>query len=210
MATEQDALIQISKIPVETIRVPILGTSPLITHRFSEKARHTILAAQQGSKSPKENRDPEADYQRAFHRIKEDSDEYGFPAVGFKKATVSAARFFPSSVTMVGLRQVMFFHGEPGEDGSSLVRIVGEPRMREDVVRISRGSTDLRFRPEFPEWSATLEVTYVTISITKDSVLTLIDAGGMGVGIGEWRPEKGGDYGTYRIDITKDVEVLPA
>jgi hypothetical protein len=111
---------------------------------------------------------------------------------------------------MVGLRQVMFFHGEPGEDGSSLVRIVGEPRMREDVVRISRGSTDLRFRPEFPEWSATLEVTYVTISITKDSVLTLIDAGGMGVGIGEWRPEKGGDYGTYRIDITKDVEVLPA
>ena len=33
-----------------------------------------------------------------------------------------------------------------------------------------------------------------------------------GVGVGEWRPEKKGDFGTYRIDdsrgIELDIEVL--
>jgi len=30
----------------------------------------------------------------------------------------------------------------------------------------------------------------------------------MGVGVGEWRPEKNGDFGTYRIDPTRDVVVV--
>ena len=31
----------------------------------------------------------------------------------------------------------------------------------------------------------------------------------MGVGVGEWRPEKKGDFGTYRVDVSRNVEVLP-
>ncbi len=80
--------------------------------------------------------------------------------------------------------------------------------MREDVVTVGRGGTDLRYRPEFREWSAQLEVTYVTSALTRDSVLSLLDAGGMGVGVGEWRPERDGDFGTYRIDETKAIEVI--
>jgi hypothetical protein len=53
-----------------------------------------------------------------------------------------------------------------------------------------------------------LVVTYVTSALTRGSVLSLIDAGGMGVGVGEWRPEKNGDFGTYRIDPDRPVEVV--
>ena len=28
------------------------------------------------------------------------------------------------------------------------------------------------------------------------------------IGVGEWRPEKDGSFGTYRIDPDRDVEVL--
>lgn len=197
--------IAIDKIAAETIRVPIAGTTPLIVHRFSEKAKREMLDNMQGRKNPKTPKDPQADYEAAFYRIK--GGGYGFPTIAFKAATIGGARFY-HGVTMTALKQYLFFRGDAGEDGQSLTRIDGEPHMREDVVRVNRGGADLRYRPEFPEWSATLEVVYVTSSLTRSSVLSLIDAGGMGVGVGEWRPEKDGDFGTFRIDQTKDIEVV--
>lgn len=82
--------------------------------------------------------------------------------------------------------------------------------MREDVVRLGgpSRSADLRYRPEFPEWRTALEVTYVKSSLTRESLLSLVDAGGMGIGIGEWRPEKRGEFGTYQVDASREVEVL--
>lgn len=200
--TEQ---VQISRIDAETLLIPIVGTAPLIVHKFSEKAKRQMLDAQQGRKSPKVARDPDADYEAAFYRTKEG---YGFPVVAFKAATVGAARFYGKSVRMTELRQFMFFKGQISpNDSQALVEIVGEPHMREDVVRLGMSGTDLRYRPEFTEWSAVLEVVYVRSCLTRDSVLSLVDAGGLGVGVGEWRPEKKGDFGTYRIDPTREVQV---
>jgi hypothetical protein len=201
-----EATIQLDTIGAETLQVPIIGTSPLIVHRFSEKAKRQMLDATQGRKTPKEPKDPEAEYEAARYLLKDGQGD-GFPAIAFKKATVGASRFYGKDVPMTILRQCLFFKGEPGKDGVGLFPIDGKPEMREDVVTVGRGS-DLRYRPEFKEWATTLEVTYVLSSLTRNSVLSLIDAGGMGVGVGEWRPEKGGDFGTYTIDKTRDVEVV--
>lgn len=200
--------VQISRIAAETISVPVIGTAPLIVHNFSDKSKRQMLDTQQGRKSPKQVRDTQAEYEAAFYRTK---DGYGFPITAFKAATVGAARFYGKDVRMTELRQFIFMHGQISEnDPQALVEIVGEPRMREDVVRLGgpSRSADLRYRPEFPEWSAVLTVTYVTSSLSRDSVLSLIDAGGLGIGIGEWRPEKRGEFGTYKIDSTKDIEVI--
>jgi hypothetical protein len=202
-----DAQISITRIGTETLRVPLVGTSPLIVHKFSEKAKRQMLDAMQGRKSPKEPKDPEAEYQAAFYRL--DDDQPGFPVIAFKAATVGAARFFDKSVTMTGLRQFMFFDGELSKrDGQKLARITGQPRMREDAVTVGVSGRDLRYRPEFVEWTTTLDVIYVKSMLTRDSVLSLIEAGGLGVGVGEWRPEKRGDFGTYAIDSTREVEVV--
>jgi hypothetical protein len=198
-------IIEIREIGLEHIRVPIIGTAPLCVHRFSEKAKRQMLDIMQGRKSPKEVKDPQAEYEAALHRIK--GGGYGFPAIGFKAATVGGARFY-SGVTMTALKQYLFFKGEASEDGQGLVRINGDPEMREDVVRVQRGGADLRYRPIFLDWSASLEIVYVTSALTRGSVLSLVDAGGLGVGVGEWRPEKNGDLGTYRVDSTRDVEVV--
>ena len=202
----EESAVQISEIGVSIMLVPVRGTAPLLVHRFSQKAKKAILWKQQGLKLPTEPRDPEAEYEASIYHIK-GSDQHGFPAVGFKAATVSAARFFGKDVTMTSLRQSILVTGVPGEDGQSLIPIEGTPAMREDVVRIGNRQTDLRYRAQYDEWSAVLPVTYVTSALTKDSVLSLIDAGGMGVGVGEWRPEKGGDFGRFHVDITKDIEV---
>lgn len=200
--------ITISRIDAERMLVPIVGTSPLIVHKFSEKAKRAMLDAQQGKKSPKVARDPQADYEAAFYRT---ANGYGFPAVAFKAATVAAARFYGKDVKMTELRAFLFFKGVLSpNDPQPLTEIEGEPHMREDVVRLGISSTDLRYRPEFTEWRATLDVTYVRSSLTKDSVLSLIDAGGMGIGVGEWRPERKGDFGTYAIDESREIQVMDA
>lgn len=204
--------VQLHRIDAETLRVPIIGTAPLIVHNFSEKSKQQMLDAQQGKKKVKEIRDPRAEYEASFYRIhREDGEDgYGFPVTAFKAATTGAARFYDKSVTMTALRQFMFFRGILTKaDPQQLVEIFGEPEMREDVVRLGgpSRSADLRYRPMFPEWSCTLTVTYVKSSIDRNSVLSLIDAGGLGIGVGEWRPEKRGEFGTYQIDQNREIEV---
>lgn len=211
----QDPLVQLNKIDVETLHVPIIGTSPLIVHNFSEKSKRQMLEAQQGKKKVKETRDPRAEYEAAFYRIhREDGEDgYGFPVTAFKAATTGAARFYDKSITMTALRQFMFMRGVMTKaDAQMLVEITGEPEMREDVVRLGGPSRSadlrLRYRPMFPQWSTVLTVTYVQSSIDRGSILSLIDAGGMGIGVGEWRPEKRGEFGTYQIDTARGIEVI--
>ncbi len=205
MATTDTPQVVIDRIAAETVRVPIVGTAPLLVHRFSEKAKRQMLDNMQGRKSPRLPKDPKAEYEAAFYRVK--GGGYGFPVIAFKAATIGAARFYGKSISMTALRQYIFFKGEPSEDGQAMAVLSGEPSMREDVVRVGQG-TDLRYRPQFLEWSTTIEVTFVTSALTQGSLLSLIDAGGMGVGVGEWRPEKRGDFGTFTIDGTRDIEVV--
>lgn len=207
------AAIHIDRIDSETIAVPIVGTAPLIVHNFSEKSKRQMLEAQQGKKKLKEVRNPQAEYESAFYRIVDLNGDvrYGFPVTAFKAATTSAARLYDKSVSMTGLRQLLFFHGIYSDgDPQQLVAIEGEPAMREDVVRLGGASrsADLRYRPEFRAWSAVLQVTYIKSAISLNSVTSLIDAGGLSVGVGEWRPEKRGEFGTYAIDNSKPIEVL--
>lgn len=212
MADQAPALV-ISEIAAETLLVPIKGTAPLIMHNWSEKAKRQMLDAQQGKKKVKENRDPQADYEAAFYRIAREGevDAYGFPVIAFKAATIGAARFYDKSVTMKALQQALFMTGITTKaDPQQLVEIVGEPHLREDVVRLGISGTDLRYRPEFTEWSATLRVTYVKSMLDRGSVVSLIDAGGMGVGVGEWRPERSGQFGTYQVTSVRDIEVVGA
>jgi hypothetical protein len=205
MTTPNAAAIQVTRIGTETINVPIIGTASLIVHRWSEKAKAQMLATQQGQKAVKKIRNPQEDYESSLYRT---DTGYGFPLLAFKQATVGAARFFDKSVTMKLIQQAIFMTGVPSADRSELLTpITGEPKMREDMVRVGMGGTDLRYRGEFLDWSAVLCITYVTSTISRDSVLSLVDAGGQFVGVGEWRPDRKGQNGTYTIDPNRKVEV---
>jgi hypothetical protein len=205
MATDEAGTIQLERIGRNRAFITVEGTAPLIMHRFDEKAKQQMLDGQmQKARVKKPPKDPEAEFQRAIWRL---GQGYGFPSVGFKAATIGAARFF-DKITMADLRRSLFFVGEGDEQLTKLE--TGEPKMREDLVRIARGGTDLRYRPQFDEWRAVLEIVYLPSMITLESLAALVDAGGMG-GVGEWRPGKcdSGSYGTYQV-IGESEERAPA
>jgi hypothetical protein len=209
-ANVEGEMIVIEPIQVETIHIPIVGMTPLIMHNWSDKAKKMLLATKQNKKSPKEICDPQAEYEASMYRIRKEDDSLGFgmPAAAFAQATVGAARFYGRNVTMTALRQFLFVEGRITDaDQQILVEVYGEPEMREDHVRLSgRGSgADLRYRACFRDWSAILPVTYVKTSIDRNSVVSLVEAGGMGVGVGDWRREKGGSFGSYEIDRSQTI-----
>lgn len=190
--------VSLTRIKREIAEIPIKGTAPLIVHRWSEKAKEMMLHAQQGRKVPKQHKDPQADYESSMYRFGDDG--HGFPVMAFKAATVKGgARLFGKSVKMTELRQLFTFLADGDcTDGTQLVRITGEPTMREDMVRVGMGTADIRYRAEYRDWSALLRIEFVPSVIDLDSVVALVDAGGTN-GVGEWRPEKSGSYGTYEV-----------
>lgn len=175
----------------------IEGTSPLIVHKFSEKARKMIEDKQQGkSKGGKEARDPEADFYGSMYTFA-DGNKYGFPSGGFKAAMTRAGKQL--GYTMVDLKGWFFI--VPDDRDGNLVEIVGTPRMRTDMVRIGNGTADVRYRPEFPEWGAVLRIQYNEKCISLEQLAELIALAGFSCGIGDWRPEKAatGTFGTWKL-----------
>ena len=190
--------VKLERIQRNVAQIEIKGTAPLIVHRWSEKAKEMMLASQQGKKNPKSIKDPMADYEASMYRF--DDGKHGFPTMGFKSATVKGGgRLFGKNVKMTELRQMLTFQPDGiGTDGTQLTVIHGEPIIREDMVRVGMGTADIRYRAEYRDWSALLRVEYVPSVIDMESVVALVDAGGTN-GIGEWRPEKSGSYGTYEV-----------
>jgi hypothetical protein len=218
----------IKPVETETLLIPIEGTAPLIVSRFSEKAKKQMLDAQLGIKKPPEKRDPASEFQASLYKAGlvdpygpeglylldaagnpteeiNTNQLWGLPAMAFKMATIGAGRFYGKAVKMTELRQFMFFNGVnvAGEAGRMIV-IDGTPEQREDYVRLAgvNHPADLRYRCCFYEWSAVLEVRYTKNLLDRNSLVSLIDAGGFGVGVGEWRPERNGEFGTFKVQDT--------
>lgn len=197
--TAANATIKLARIQREIAEIEVRGTAPLIVHRWSEKARQMMLDAQQGKKNPKQPKDPVSDFESTMYRFEDGG--HGFPIMAFKSATVKGgARVFGKAVKMTELRQLCTFLADGiGVDGTQLSRLISdEPIMREDMVRVGMGTADIRYRAEYRNWSAVLRIEYVPSVIDLSSVVALVDAGGTN-GIGEWRPEKSGSYGTYEV-----------
>lgn len=199
--------IVLERVGLETFQIPIVGVTPLIMHKWSEKALQMMRDKQSGKKSRKklDPKDPAEEAEAATYRLEDGSP--GMPATAFKAAIVGAARLF-DGLTLVETKQLIFVEGE-GPD--QLVKIDGEYTIREDTPRIGQGTTDLRYRPCFPDWTAELRVSFLPSKIDPESVINLVDAAGLG-GVGEWRPSAPksltGTFGRFQTDPDKISKIL--
>ena len=191
--------ITLQPIKRQTMRVRIVGDSPLICHRFGEKARKQMLDKQmKRAQQSKEAKSPEDDFAAARY-ITEDGRD-GFPAAGIKKAIANAFRFAD------GMKKVEINGALHVQPGIELVPIDGpEPVMREDTVKISMGTTDIRFRPEYRDWSMEFDIVFNGRAISPEQIVNLVNIAGFGIGIGEWRPERSGQFGMFHVATEGEV-----
>jgi hypothetical protein len=187
--------IELPPLDIRFMELTVEGDSGLISHRWSEKAKKQMLDKQMGKANPgKEPKNPQKDYEESLYELEESTQrkkKYGFPAVAFKAAAVGACRFV-SGIKMTEARGAFHVMGE-------LVPIDGSPVMREDMVRIGQGTSDIRYRGEFRKWKAKFRVRYNANALTAEQITNLFNVAGFGVGVGEWRPEKNGSYGMFHV-----------
>lgn len=191
MAKQADVIV-LPELKKRGIMIRVRGTSSLITHPFGKKIIRVLEEKQAGrAKSSKHSiRNPEEEYNDSMY-IRADGS-CGFPAIGFKGAVVTAAN--DAGIQKVLARRA--FHVV----GDELVEIKGTPNMRTDRVTIGMGTTDLRYRAEFKEWTADIPVVFNEGVISLEQLVNLFKIAGFGVGVGEWRPERNGVHGTWEIE----------
>lgn len=192
--------VEIKQFEIREVTIPITGISPLIVNKFSNKAIQMIIDKQTGVAKNKKHdiKDPQADFENAKHYSTQGWE--GFPAAGFKAAMIRGAK-------MIGMvmkdTQTSFFVKADDEE-TQLTRIYGDSRMRQDMVRVGMGAADVRFRPEYVEWSANLTIEFNEGVLSLDQIYQLVKAAGYGCGVGEMRPEKGKfNYG--RFALTQEI-----
>lgn len=148
---------------------------------------------------------------------------FGFPLTGLKQAAISAAYRMGWSKDKMSLKGSFFI--KPDADGyyagdlvvsddrksieivpnafhmEPMIEIHAESvSMREDTVKVGMGAADLRYRGMFTNWWAEFTLSFnENGDKTLDEILTIINAGGYVCGIGEWRPERDGQYGMFHV-----------
>lgn len=195
--------VAIRNLDIRPLKFMIIGESPLISHRWSEKAKRLMLDKQMKKAVIKEAKDPEEQFTESLYTL--NGGTPAFPADAFKAAAVRGAKAL--GIVMTDARSAFFVHGEYSErDLRDLIPIEGTVAMREDMVRLENGVADIRYRAQLWPWKATITVSHNASVLSREQIVNMFNAGGFGCGVGEWRPSSGGTFGRFKIAEPSDTK----
>lgn len=204
--------VNIPAIDLRMANIKIVGDTPLIMHKWSEKAKKQILDKETGKAKTKKHDikdpvrefidsmywlegEPEDKTEEGFAKAIQNGARFGFPAISVKAAAVAAGYRTGITKNQVIMRGAFHIDDE-------FIEINGTPVMREDPVVVggqTRGA-DLRYRGMFEKWSSVITVKYNAGAVTLEQLVNLFNLGGFCCGLGEWRIEKGGTYGAFHVE----------
>ena len=215
MATKNVELIEIRPIEIQKTTIRIVGDTPLIMHAWSEKAKREMLAKQmkKTKSAAREAKNPVEDFVRSmywltpmptdmtedgFEKAIAEGARFGFPVTAFKQAAISAAYRMGWAKDKMSLRGAFFIDS----DANQMIEIHSDvPNMREDMCKVGMGVADIRYRGEFRNWYADLTISYnKNGQHTLEQIINIINAGGYVCGVGEWRPERDGQFGMFHVE----------
>ena len=170
--------ISIPAATIATLTIKIISDSPLISHKWSDRAPHVA-------------KDPEQCFKDSLYEHPDGG--YGFPAIAFKASAVQACAHI-KGITKVLARGAFCIACE-------LVKIDGTPAMREDRVKINNGIVDFFYRGEFKKWSTEFQIHFNPNIISKEQILNLFNMAGFSCGVGDMRPQMDGNFGMFHVDM---------
>ncbi len=192
--------IQILELDTGVMDFFILGKSPLILNRMSQKVWFELLAPK-GRKTASEKasnlkHDPLQEFRDSPYILPSEKSPtlIGLMASGFKKAMGTAALRIPG-VKKTEIGQLVYVPGE-------FVEVYGAPKVFMAVTRSAdiNKTPDIRTRAILPEWACKLRIQFVKPALRETSIANLLAAAGLISGVGDWRQEKGsGSFGSFAL-----------
>lgn len=189
---------------VKTISVEIRGVTPLLVHRFGEDAemekptRNIVVS----------KRNPREEAQR--HAYIANDGTFFFSAFSIPNAMGAAGtnhklkgsrktlRFIVPSAVRVTADTITILNGAgPAPDFEVDARPVTIPATKGRIMR---------YRPRFNEWGARFTLVIDDAQLAVEMAHQLLNEAGQSIGIGDFRPEKRGPFGTFRVTRFEEQE----
>lgn len=186
----------------------ILGTTPIILNRMSEKAMHELLMPKKKTAADRASslkHDPMTEFLASpYIDPNEDGPTYiQHLSTAFKCAIKDSALDVPgSSKAQIG--RLCWVERER-------LPIYGIPKMLMSVTRSAdmNKTPDVRTRCIVPQWATQITVSYVKPILNETSIVNLVVSAGMCQGIGDWRTGKGsGTFGAFEVVNKTDPRYL--
>lgn len=176
---------------MKTIEVRIEGISPLLQHRFAVED-HDAKSKKQSATSG------DADIKKSLYQLP-DGTVYQ-PAEHLMGALKTAGPSFQ----IPGRRKVTYKNVVSG--GYLIIEPFAIPHLnpkweidsRPVVVPATKGRV-LRKRPCFREWALSFKFIVDEMEIPVAVLKEMLDLAGRNVGIGDFRPAKGGSFGRFQV-----------
>lgn len=205
---DQEATIEVVALQQEIVRFGVVGTTPLLCNRQSEKTKRQLLLPITKSRSERgqtAKHDVMQEYRDSPYTISDPDAPslIAVLAVMFKRAMQTAALETPGDVTKAKIgRLVRVLHER--------LPVFGVPQLSMmSVVQAGMSRTpDIRTRAILPRWATYIDVSFVTPNLKRGMVAQLLTSAGMMCGIGDGRIEKGAlDFGAFRLASEDDEEL---
>lgn len=187
---------------MKTVKVTIRGVTPLLQHRFGEAAEINVQKSTRKMTVQTEETPRQAAGKVSYRNS---SGQFYIPGAAFArllreaggnhklKQSRKSVKFLVPAAVLVAQDEVPITNG----DGVSLVKDF-EVDSRPVVIPATKGRI-MRHRPRFDCWSAAVAIEIDDDILPVEFVHQLMTEGGHKIGIGDFRPEKGGPFGRFRV-----------
>lgn len=176
-----------------TLKIVAIPNSTLLMNKMSDSTRNQMIARTTGQTTEKSKfRDLKKECEDKIHY--DEKGDIAFPTDAFKKAMVEVAPYLEDmdKKRAKGSFQIL---------GSYTPLKYKKQTINKAVTRDSGITKAPRetWRPEFHDWSCTLNIQYNAQQITPLQIIELAKLSGFHIGIGAWRPQCSGSHGLYTI-----------
>lgn len=186
---------------MQLVEVWIEGTNSLLQHRFSEAAEMETRKATRRMALASET--PREAAERAAYR-EADGSLY-FPGAAIARLLREAGGSHKQRGSRRSVKYIVPAAVLVLDDVIPLFETNREHRIRDfevDARPVTIPATKgriMRFRPRLDQWTARIRLRINEDILPKELIRQLLVEGGMQIGVGDYRPERGGPFGTFAV-----------
>lgn len=203
--------IEVEPLRIGSVQVWLRGRTPLICNRLASKARRELLMPK-GKKTTADKQqnlkhNPLAEYRDSMSMRPGNDGPTRLvipsPAV---KGSMATAALETKGTNKTQIGRLVWVQGYSCD-------LYGSPQMFMAPVRSAdmNKTPDIRTRALLQEWCVPVTIQFVTPQINETAILQLLSNGGIIIGIGDFRQEKGkGNFGQFDVVTEADCKDIIA
>jgi len=195
--------LEIPAANVGRMNVRIKGKTPYMRNPWTERVLATMPGGPDAGTSGKsEKLTPDEEMQEKLDAMliqpseNGDSPVYGMPPEAFVEGMAAAGYRLGDWSSMVEIKAAVSVpHAE------DLPIEAPAPELDSRAGNLAgRGSVKVVNRPKFFPWAVTVPIEFDRGVMNEKQVLRLLNDMGRGIGVGAYRPENGGTFGTFEVE----------